>query len=339
MAAVARKPAPASVRKKTGQGVVNPGSRWRQADLTGDLHKGGGDHAEGSWIFSYADMITILLMFFILMLSVSNLSAEKFKQVQKALNPTDVADAKDAPASAPDTPETKLLKQLLAQAKPDSPQLADVPLDALARQAAEAGGDRSAQIIAGARILLGTLDKKAVEADAVLAAELARTADEIRSVSELTATSLEGRGNAGHFRLVVPGGELFVGPRAELSVAAKEFLRTLALKAKSLSFTPTLRVEVRSTLKTPRVPTQAEFANGLALAQERAAAVHLHLLELGSEPLFLSSQGLVSHTVTADGRAARREVTVTITMERPAPESPATVPEPPESPEVSKEVP
>lgn len=48
-------------------------------------HGGGDDHGEGNWLVSYADMMTLLVGFFVILLSFSTVDAEKFDEAKKAI--------------------------------------------------------------------------------------------------------------------------------------------------------------------------------------------------------------------------------------------------------------
>ena len=140
---------------KQGATGANRGYGPVQKKLQDSGHDGNAhqEEGEGSWIFSYADLITILMMFFILMLSISNVSPEKFNALKEALK-TDSTEAEKSTDSTESKQEVN---------KKESLMLADVALEELANRASSTGGDRSTRILAGAKILLEALDTEKLQ--------------------------------------------------------------------------------------------------------------------------------------------------------------------------------
>ena len=53
--------------------------------LGGGGHSGGEEHGEGNWLVSYADMMTLLVGFFVILLSFSVMDAKKFDEAKKSI--------------------------------------------------------------------------------------------------------------------------------------------------------------------------------------------------------------------------------------------------------------
>ena len=51
----------------------------------GGGHGGGDDHGEGNWLVSYADMMTLLVGFFVILLSFASMDTEKFEEARKSI--------------------------------------------------------------------------------------------------------------------------------------------------------------------------------------------------------------------------------------------------------------
>lgn len=82
---------PSVRRQNQGSGVLDhkKGKKYEQSQEQGYGDKDGSrfsDDASDSWLTTYADMITLLLTFFVLMFSISDVSQEKFEEVKASLN-------------------------------------------------------------------------------------------------------------------------------------------------------------------------------------------------------------------------------------------------------------
>src|SRR5205823_4216871 len=80
-------------------------------------HEGGHENAE-RWLLTYADLITLLMVFFVVLYSMSSASAEKFQKISAALSQAFNVDVmKGAPdaglmdgISQPEAPVADLIK-------------------------------------------------------------------------------------------------------------------------------------------------------------------------------------------------------------------------------------
>jgi chemotaxis protein MotB len=51
-----------------------------------DSHGGGDDHGEGNWLVSYADMMTLLVGFFVILLSFANVDETKYEKAKESIS-------------------------------------------------------------------------------------------------------------------------------------------------------------------------------------------------------------------------------------------------------------
>jgi flagellar motor protein MotB len=278
-----RQPTPPPL-KQTPAGKIKPFGpvKHRAAGHRHRIHKsghqgGGGEHGgEGTWIFSYADMITILMTFFILMLSISNVSAEKFDSLKESL--------KAEKSTAPKKPKTVEASQELKNlASKNSPTLAGIPLDAVAEKAAATGGDRLAQLSAGVRILLDSVNKELVEQDSKQATEFERLKSEAAQIANVAATTSSQQSKRAELTITLPTNEVF-GPQGNLTPATKKFLAEMIERTKMLQVRPFLRVETHVSSATIRNPQQAMRATIAEAAKLSEAAI-----EAGVDPALLTA--------------------------------------------------
>ena len=232
--------------------------RKKAIQLSEDPHP----HAEEGWIFSYADMITILMTFFILLLSISNVSPEKYEELKKSIDSKpqgehaqNAQQAQKDNAAQPATLAQRTTAELAKLSSAGAPQLAGIPLDAVARKAAESGGDRQAQILEGVRILMNSADKRFMEQDTRQISEFENLKKEMEQLAAIAKTQAQTKNWSPVVTVKLKFADVFTSELSttlKLSNEAKKFARTLAREALKLEIRPLLRIEIAPGTNTPQ---------------------------------------------------------------------------------------
>jgi chemotaxis protein MotB len=132
---------------------------------------------EGTWIFSYADMITILMMFFILLLSISSIDVKKFETLKGAIAQSkegqgrSLNDGRSGLGSGSglgngaETGNGSAGRNLTPSFEPG---IASVPFRDLAASAAEySAADANAQLLAAVGTLLAAVDTDQIQKESL----------------------------------------------------------------------------------------------------------------------------------------------------------------------------
>jgi len=235
------------------------------------------------WLVSYADFITLLFAFFVVMYAVSSVNEGKYRVLSETLNAVfTVSTRSDQPIQVGEPPRDVLV-------------LPDAPL-----APGQGNQDPAAGDVAGGRF----------KADGAAL----RTADELSiSLQEYLDQGLVKITRAGdRIEIEMKERMLFGSGDARLSHDALRALRTMAQTFKR---TPGhLQIEGH----TDNVPiSTAAFPSNWELSAARAASVVHFLARVGVEPQRMSAVGLGEHRPIADngddkGRAANRRVTIVV---------------------------
>lgn len=239
----------------------------RDADLS--VH----NHASDRWMISYADFITLLFAFFVVMYATTSVDKSRFRQVSGALstafdagNPKSVVPptaSRPAPSTAPSTAPSSVTKtdgdrQLEATAKASVPEAKSVPIDPI---------------------------------DPQERAELAKNAERIEHMKQLATRVDEHlqtlvrdgqvqvtRGARG-FAIEINAAVLFDPAKADLKPESFNALRSLAQVLSQ--FVEPLQIEGHS----DDVPIATrEFKSNWELSAARAASVGRFLIDQGVAP-------------------------------------------------------
>lgn len=253
------------------------------------------------WLVSYADFVTLLFAFFVVMYAVSSVNEGKYRVLSETLNAVfTVAPRSEEPIQVGEVPRDVL-------ALPDgplAPEQPDVVIGSLSGGTA-AAASASGQAEAGDG---GQGERFAMDGEAT------RIADELAiSLQNYIENDLLRINRVGD-RIEIEMKErlLFESGAARLSSAA---LRALREMVKTLARIPShLQIEGH----TDNVPiATAAFPSNWELSAARAASVVHYLSRSGIEPWRMAAVGLGEHrpiTENSDekGRAANRRVTIVV---------------------------
>lgn len=241
------------------------------------------------WLVSYADFITLLFAFFVVMYSVSSVNEGKYRVLSETLNAVFQAPSStDKPIQLGEPPRSIL-------SMPDAPLVAQMPTpdDPAGAPASDAGSmpERFQRDGATERIS----DQIAISLQDYIDQEL---------------VEIHQRGS--RIEIEMKERMLFSSGKARLTRNALAPLRALS---KSLKRIPShLQVEGH----TDNVPiTTASFPSNWELSAARAASVVHFLARQGIEPWRMAAVGLGEHRPIAEngdekGRAANRRVTIVV---------------------------
>ena len=105
--------------------------------------------SEGVWIYSFGDLMALLLGFFLMLYAISNISSEKFQALQQSLS-QDSKDSSQQENLAPSAIEQKITADYLAS----------LPVPQLQKLAMQAGPDSTSQMLALATYLQDKIKRK-----------------------------------------------------------------------------------------------------------------------------------------------------------------------------------
>jgi len=241
------------------------------------------------WLVSYADFITLLFAFFVVMYAISSVNEGKYRVLSETLNTVFTVTARsDEPIQVGEPP-------LDVRALPDSP----VP-----PQETVAVGDVETEASPKAKPGDGQHDDGAATR---IADEIAISLQEYVDSDLLKVTQVGNR-----IEIEMKAKMLFSSGEARLSHAA---LRALRAVSKTLVRMPShLQIEGH----TDNVPiSTAAFPSNWELSAARAASVVHFLARSGIEPWRMAAVGLGEHRPIAEntdeqGRVANRRVTIVV---------------------------
>jgi chemotaxis protein MotB len=190
---------------------------------------GGGGHEsdETLWLYSFNDMLFNLLLFFIVMYSISQIDEKKFAEVQQALQ----GDKKPA-----------LLKDDDKEGVVVGPRNGALDAKQLASSGGEAGGDKSAEIAAAIRFMLERSEKAKVK----LAKGAGKEDEKKEEQNKKKSKYLSGSNIPLPMKLVFPHTEFFQKGTADLSPQGVENLTRLAEEIKAVEKLGRADIEVHT---------------------------------------------------------------------------------------------
>lgn len=254
----------------------------------GKKHAGGDDHGGGGgghesddtlWLYSFNDMLFNLLLFFIVMYSISQVDEKKFAEVQQALS----GDKK--PQLLKDEEDKKGVVVGPRNGALDAKQLAS--------SGGEAGGDKSAEIAAAIRFMLERSQKAEVKL-----AKGAGKDNEKKEEATKKSKYLSGTNIPLPMQLAFTSKEFFLPRSADLSPDGLQNLKQLALEVQQQESLGRVEIEVHSefTEATINSPNAESSFVDLRLATARAGVIFEFFLKSGIPHKKVVSAGY------ADGR-------------------------------------
>jgi chemotaxis protein MotB len=248
--------------------VVYNGTKSRH--VPNSHSEGAAEDGEGTWIFSYADMITILMMFFILLLSISSMDVQKFEQLKSAMKveANEEASAANAGGSRDRSTGNNVVSPSNSNGRFNTePGVGNVPFRVLAEKAAElAASDTNTQLIAAIQTLMDAVDAKSVAESETQGKKFEKMREEFakltRAVSE--NATLEGKPYQ-EIRLVIKTAGLF-GANDILTAKGQKLFAEIAQS--SLQLDPFPRISIASHFK-----STAKFSHKENIARSNARAL------------------------------------------------------------------
>lgn len=263
--------------------------------------------AEELWIFSYADMITILMTFFIVIISISNVSSEKYQKLKEAIAKSELTENK--PSQVQNAGDKKALENK------DVPSIGGVPLDKISKAAAETGGDRLAQLTEGVRLLMTEIDMQLVKQETLESSEFVRLKKDLSALLEIekSRTDLQDSQSVALFRFSLSD---LATPDFRINSEGEVFLKKIANSASNLRTKPLVRIEFEQSEQNtnPQFEIQLIKLNQALAAKLVSYGIDRGLVKIGMRPSFQvdslkkSGQGNSSNNLPA--------VSITFTIER-----------------------
>jgi chemotaxis protein MotB len=248
-------------KKKTANAVPH------KKHAGGDDHGGGGGGHESDdtlWLYSFNDMLFNLLLFFIVMYSISQVDEKKFAAVQQALQ----GDKKP-----------QLLKE---EENKDGvvvgPRNGALDAKQLASSGGEAGGDKSAEIAAAIRFMLDRADKAKVKLNKGAGQEEKKKEEATKKSKYISGTNVPLP-----MRLVFPHTEFFETGTANLSKNGEVNLKKLAQEVQAVENLGFADVEVHTEFSKETINSakaQSDFG-ALKIATLRAGTIFEYFIREG----------------------------------------------------------
>jgi chemotaxis protein MotB len=230
------------------------------------------DHGEELWIVSYADMVTLLFGFFVIMYSFSTLDDKKFSQMGEQM--AAAFQAKD---------EAKPKKNAAASVSGEARQLRAMQLMVAMTNL---GSDMDDAV---SKIERAYADKKSAEG-------LQKVVNEqIAPTQNVRVSSVTPQASAGHedvIELVLPSATLFSQGSHALTPGAQEQLRQVAAKLVQAADLSTIEVVGHTDQSPPS--SGSSYPNNFTLSSMRAGTVAEALMRGGVDPKLLVIRGMGS---------------------------------------------
>ncbi len=253
------------------------------------------------WIFSYADMMTLLLGFFIILYSFSKFDESKFDQLANELSETFAGEEAKTEVVVGMKNETRQLRAL---------QLLVAMLNI---------GDNVEDAV-----------NKIEETYSGKGASEAAKADLVDKISKKDAKALKAltggtKDSDTYIKLIVPNETLFLLGSDKLALSAKEKIRSLGRSIASVK--QLVEVEIVGHTDSIKPSNRAKFSSNWALSAARAGSVAEELINAGIDGKYIHTSGIAAtkplfpeYTSTGkpnrDNMKKNRRVTITVKKRR-----------------------
>lgn len=227
---------------------------------------GGGGHESDDtlWLYSFNDMLFNLLLFFIVMYSISQIDEKKFAEVQQALQ----GDKKPQLIKDDDSKDGVVV----------GPRNGALDAKQLASSGGEAGGDKSAEIAAAIRFMLERSEKSKVKL-----AKGAGNDNEKKETEKKKSKYISGTNVPLPMKLVFPHTEFFQKGTADLTPEGTENLMQLADEISVVEKLGRAEIEVHTEFSREMIADlkgQSQFST-LKIATMRAGVLFEHFVRGG----------------------------------------------------------
>lgn len=232
------------------------------------------DEDEGTWFVSLADLLTVLLCFFVLMLSVSSLDQERYKKVAQSMEDAMKTEkARREQAQAQIQAQGKRLGSSLADELPSGPggQVYPVVPPSLPPQVYQSAPSGQAGLAAQTGPGLGEQSGQATRPKSLeeIGAELG-----MRFAQDPAGVQIEKR--EGGFAITLKGAVLFDKASAELTPSSIPYLDSIAASLRSTPYKVTVEGH------TDNLPIQSLiYPSNWELSGARASRVARYLIDHG----------------------------------------------------------
>lgn len=203
---------------------------------------GGGGHGEGdgTWIYSFADLIMNLLMFFIMMFAISSIDKNKLAKVQEAFSSHNA--------------EKK------AQGANDAGNAGGVQAAGWTPQESMS----NAEILAKVKELMGRIDDGFLKSNSKMNTEVVTLKSQLEKLSKQVDAEWRYRPELQGFDIAIPARKVFNQNTVELSKTGRETLQKIAAELGALNHTLKINVMSFTASETLNFDVTSKRANAVA---------------------------------------------------------------------------
>jgi len=227
---------------------------------------------EGTWIYSYGDMITLLLMFFVLLYALSSPSKKQFDALKEVLK----SEENNATAHAP----------------VDVANIGGVTVDKLLKSSEEAGGEKNAQLVAAITLLMKNMDTNSLSQQEENAEVFKNLQERLSALQKIYTLEGSQKAKIEIYELSFNLSNIFSSKEgSEFSEEGKKNLDKLSKNLKAVVPAPFVEIQIHSPFLKPELATTDKKLRALKISSTQAVMVMNALVDLGISPATLSAAG------------------------------------------------